>query len=99
MHEKADRDGVVSDHYGVKLFAYKDLPPVQGSGAPGEPAPHTYYHRSLQALLADAFAAGFVLDGLLEPAFNAEDASEAAGLTWLNMPQIPPVLTGRLRLR
>ncbi len=99
LHEKADRDGIVSDQYGVKLYAYLDLPPVKGSGAPGEPAPHTYYHRPLHALLAEAFAAGFVLDGLLEPAFSSEDAKESAGLTWVQMPQIPPVMTGRLRLR
>ncbi len=97
LREKEDRDGVVSDHYAVKLRAYLDLPPVKGSGAPGEPAPHYYYHRPLSELLGAAFAVGFRLDGLLEPAFSAEDAA-AEGLSWLNLPQIPPVLSGRLRL-
>ena len=96
VHEKEDRDGVVSDHYAVKLRAYLDLPPVKGAGAPGEPSPHYYYHRPLGELLRPAFAAGFVLDALLEPAFNQEDAD---GLSWLNLTQIPPVLAGRLRLR
>ena len=99
VHEKEDRDGVVSDRYGVKLYDYLDMPPVKGSGAPGEPEPHTYYHRPLGALLGEAFAAGFVLDGLLEPTFGDSSAAESERLTWAALPQIPPVLTGRLRLR
>lgn len=98
VHEKEDRDGVVSDYYAVKLRAYLDLPPVKGSGAPNEPTPHYYYHRTLAELLGAAFAAGFVLDGLLEPAFSADDADDSERLTWQNLPQIPPVLSGRLRL-
>ena len=99
VHEKADRDGVVSDHYGVKIYRYLDLPPVMGSGAPGEPEPHIYYHRPLHELLAEAFDAGFVLDGLLEPTFGDSAAVESERLTWAGMPQIPPVLAGRLRPR
>ena len=70
VHEKEDRDGIVSEHFAVKLRAYLDLPPVKGAGAPGEPNPHYYYHRPLSELLGAAFAAGLVLDGLLEPAFS-----------------------------
>ncbi|MCY4061309.1 MAG: class I SAM-dependent methyltransferase, partial [Chloroflexi bacterium] len=98
VQEKEDRDGVVSDHYAVKIRAYLDLPPVKGSGAPGEPSPHYYYHRSLSEMLGAAFAAGFILDGLLEPAFTKDDADTAQGLSWPNLTQIPPVLSGRLRL-
>jgi len=98
VQEKEDRDGVVSEHLAVKLRAYLDLPPVKGAGAPAEPAPHYYYHRPLCELLGAAFAAGFVLDGLLEPAFSESDAAQSEGLTWLKLGQIPPVLTGRLRL-
>lgn len=98
FQEKADRDGAVTTVSGVKIHAYLDLPPVKGSGAPGEPTPHYYYHRPLSALLHEAFDAGFVLDGLLEPAFSAEDAELGQELSWTKMRQIPPVLTGRLRL-
>lgn len=98
FQEKADRDGVVTTIAGVKIYAYLDLPPVRGSGAPGEPTPHYYYHRPLSALLQSAFAAGFVLDGLLEPAFAPGDADLNGELSWTNMRQIPPVLTARLRL-
>jgi 2-polyprenyl-3-methyl-5-hydroxy-6-metoxy-1,4-benzoquinol methylase len=98
VHEKEDRDGVVGDHYAVKLRAYLAMPPVKGAGAPGEPSPHYYYHRPLSELLGVAFAAGFVLDGLLEPAFTGDDALASEGLSWTKLAQIPPVLSGRLRL-
>jgi len=98
LHEKEDRDGVVSEHYALKLGAYLDLPPVKGSGAPGEPTPHYYYHRPLSELLGAAFAAGFVLDALLEPTYTAEDSASAASLDWSKFRQFPPVLSGRLRL-
>lgn len=99
LHEKEDTDGVVSDQYAVKLRAYLDMPPVKGAGAPGEPTPHYYFHRPLAELLGAAFAAGFVLDGLLEPAFTAADAAESRPLSWTCFTQIPPILTARLRLR
>ncbi len=99
IHEKEDRDGVVTERYSVKLSEYLEVAPVKGAGAPGEPTPHYYYHRSLEDLLGAAFAAGFVLDGLLEPAFTSADAPSDDRLSWRNYTQIPPILTGRLRLR
>ena len=98
MREVEDNDGVVSDQFAVKIRHYLNMPPVKGSGAPDEPVPHYYYHRPLAELLGVAFAAGFVLDALLEPAFIPEDAAPAEGLSWRNFWQIPPVLTARLRL-
>ena len=98
FQEKEDRDGVVTTVTGVKISAYVDMPPVKGSGAPEEPTPHYYFHRPLGALLQEAFDAGFVLDGLLEPAFPPEDAELGRELSWTKMRQIPPVLTARLQL-
>ena len=98
LHEKEDRDGVVSEHYSLKLRHYLDMPPVKGSGAPGEPTPHFYFHRSLSELLGAAFAAGFVLDALLEPSFEDEIAAKASSLDWSKFRQFPPILSGRLRL-
>ena len=98
IHEKEDLDGRVNEHFAVKLRAYLDIPPVKGAGAPGEPTPHYYYHRSLSELLGAAFAAGFVLDGLLEPAFTMEDSERSDRLSWYKYSQIPPILSGRLRL-
>lgn len=98
IREKEDRDGVVSDNLFVKVRDYLDMPPVKGAGAPGEPSPHYYYHRPLSELLGAAFAAGFVLDGLLEPASSQADAASADELSWFRYTQIPPLLCGRLRL-
>lgn len=97
FQEKVDRDGVVSTVAGVKINAYLELPPVKGAGAPGEPTPHYYYHRPLGALLQEAFEAGFILDGLLEPAFSPADGELGAELSWTRMWQIPPILSARLR--
>ncbi len=99
LHEKEDRDGDVSEHYALKLRAYLDMPPVKGSGAPGEPTPHYYYHRPLGDMLNAAFAAGFVLDALLEPAFEDEISAKASSLDWTRFRQFPPILSGRLRPR
>ncbi len=98
VHEKEDRDGAVSENFAVKLRAYLDLPPVKGAGAPGEPTPHYYFHRPLSELLGAAFAAGLALDGLLEPAFSPEDAASTERISWHKYTQIPPILSGRLRL-
>ena len=99
VQEKEDRDGVVSEHFAVKIRHYLELPPVKGAGAPNEPTPHYYYHRSLSQLLGAAFAAGFVMDGILEPAFAPEDAAISERLSWYKLWQIPPVLSARLRPR
>lgn len=99
IYEKEDRDGSVNEYYSVKIREYLNMPPVRGAGAPGEPTPHFYYHRPLCNLLGSAFAAGFVLDGLLEPAFPPNDGADKAGpLSWASFTQIPPILSARLRL-
>lgn len=98
LHEKEDRDGVVSEHYALKLRSYLDVPPEKGSGAPGEPTPHYYFHRPLSELLGAAFAAGFVLDALLEPAFETKVKGGSSSLDWSRFRQFPPILSGRLRL-
>lgn len=95
VSEMADNAGQLTVTHALKIAAYLDVPPVKGAGAPGEPAPHYYYHRPLHQLLGEAFAAGLVLDALEEPAFAASD--EARPLSWLSIPQIPPILAGRLR--
>jgi 2-polyprenyl-3-methyl-5-hydroxy-6-metoxy-1,4-benzoquinol methylase len=94
--EETDSHGRVMITHGVKITHYLDMPPVRGAGAPDEPNPHYYYHRPLHQLLGEAFAAGFVLDGLQEPATpSASDQTDR--ITWLSRPQIPHVLACRLR--
>jgi 2-polyprenyl-3-methyl-5-hydroxy-6-metoxy-1,4-benzoquinol methylase len=97
--ELADRAGHLVTTRGVKIDAYLELPPTKATGAQGEPAPHYVYHRPLQALLGEAFAAGLVLDALEEPAARSEEYGPTRLLSWSDLPQIPPVLAARLRPR
>lgn len=97
--ERGDQGGVMVTHRTLKIANYLDIPPTKGMGAPNEPVPHYYYHRPLHQLLGEAFAAGLCLDGLEEPAFNAEDADPARPLAWDSFTQIPPILAARLRPR
>jgi hypothetical protein len=62
---------------------------------PDEPAPHGYFHRPLHELFGACFQAGFVLDGLEEPALVTRHENPYA-LSWSNIPDIPPVLVARL---
>lgn len=92
--EEDGQDGTL--RYSVTVTGYLRVPPGKGTGMPGEPVSHWYFHRPLSELLGACFAAGFVLDGLEEPAFRPEDGTPGA-LSWLNFTEIPPVLVARLR--
>jgi SAM-dependent methyltransferase len=96
--ESEVRDGQLVQTRHVTVVNYLNVPPGKGPGMPDEPAPHWYFHRPLNVLLGACFAAGFVLDGLEEPAFGPEDAANAPALSWLTYRDIPPVLVARLRL-
>ena len=80
--------------HSVRIASYLTTPPGKGTGMPGEPQHHWYFHRPLHALFAVFFRAGFVLDGLEEPGFTAPGESERT-LSWANVPDIPPVLAAR----
>jgi len=95
--EEEDRGGELYEIRSVRVDAYLQIPPGKGMGMPGEPHPHYYFHRPLHELLGVCFVAGFMLDGLEEPAFGVDDVGTRP-LSWLNFPQIPPVLVVRLRL-
>lgn len=97
LAEEEDRGGELVTTHAIKVFDYLHVPPQKGTGMPGEPAPHYYFHRPLGSLFADCFAAGFVLDGLEEPAFSP-DAVEPKILSWTSYRHIPPVLVARMRL-
>jgi SAM-dependent methyltransferase len=96
LAEEEDRDGQIVMTYSIKTSHYLRPTVVKGGGMPGEPEPHYYFHRSLSDLLAVCFGAGFVLDGLEEPAF-AEPIQSQLALNWGHYPDIPPVLACRLR--
>jgi 2-polyprenyl-3-methyl-5-hydroxy-6-metoxy-1,4-benzoquinol methylase len=94
--EKTDDQGSLVETYSIKVSQYLEVEAQAGVGAPGEPTPHFYFHRPLAALLAPAFQAGWVVDGLEEAAFPAGLTSYSA-LSWVHFQQIPPLLAVRLR--
>ena len=87
-------DGIEVTRHAVKLSDYLVVPPGKGTGMPGEPVPHWYFHRPLHELLGAFFEAGFVLDGLEEPALEPRDTNPHE-FSWRNVPGIPPVLVAR----
>jgi 2-polyprenyl-3-methyl-5-hydroxy-6-metoxy-1,4-benzoquinol methylase len=87
-------DGAEVTRHAVKMSDYLVVPPGKGMGMPGEPEPHWYFHRPLHELFGTFFQAGFVLDGLEEPALSTQNAYPHE-LSWSNLPGIPPILVGR----
>jgi 2-polyprenyl-3-methyl-5-hydroxy-6-metoxy-1,4-benzoquinol methylase len=84
-------------HTGVKISSYLTPFVKKTEGIIGQPEPHFYYHRSLHVLLQPCFQAGFVLDGIEEPGFPEPDKLKA-GVSWNDMPEIPPVMVVRMKL-
>jgi 2-polyprenyl-3-methyl-5-hydroxy-6-metoxy-1,4-benzoquinol methylase len=82
--------------YAVKVYRYLSVPVTRDAGMVGATTTHENFHRPLHTLLGACFAAGFVLDGLEEPAFGPGDQSSRP-LGWANVKGIPPVLVARLR--
>jgi 2-polyprenyl-3-methyl-5-hydroxy-6-metoxy-1,4-benzoquinol methylase len=87
-------DGVEIATHAVKVSDYLVVPAGKGTGMPGEPVPHWYFHRPLHELFGAFFRAGFVLDGLEEPALRTQSLNPLE-LSWSNLPGIPPVLVAR----
>jgi SAM-dependent methyltransferase len=97
MLEQEDRDGILITRQSIKVTNYLHLPPQKGLGAVGEPAPHYYFHRPLYVILNTCFQAGFVMDGIEEPAFT-EDGDQKQALSWINYKNISPLLAARMRV-
>ena len=93
--EHEDREGKLRITRSVKAVRYLTSYSAQGIGIPGQPVPQTYFHRSLQDLLAPFLAAGFAITGLEETAFR-ENADARHVLSWDHYPEIPPVLAVRM---
>ena len=87
-------DGVEVTTHAVKLSDYLVVPAGKGTGMPGEPEPHWYFHRPLHELFGAFFRAGFVMEALEEPALTTQDVNPRE-LSWSNLPGIPPVLVAR----
>ena len=97
--EVEERDGTLVETYSVKVTAYLYVPPGKGTGMPGEPVAHPYFHRPLSELFGACFRVGFAVDGMEEPSFTkSEDGSlSARSLSWEDFVGIPPVLVVRAR--
>ena len=98
--EEEDKEGALVETFAVKVRGYLHVPPGKGTGIPGEPMPHPYFHRPLSDLFGACFDAGFVVDGMEEPSFaKAEDGPRSAtkAISWENFAGIPPVLVARAR--
>jgi len=97
--EQEDAGDRIITRYSVKISRYITTSTAPGIAMREQPEPHLYFFRPLQELLGACFEAGFVLDGLLEPAFPAKYQPAASPLSWGgNYAEIPPVLVARLRL-
>ena len=73
-------DGLEVTTHAVKVTDYLAVPAGKGTGMPGEPEPHWYFHRPLHELFGAFFQAGFVLDALEEPALVTRNLKSARAL-------------------
>ena len=94
--EMSQDQGKLSQVFGVQVTGYLSATSELSSGIINQPEPHPLFHRPISLLFSECFAAGFVVDGLEEPAFppgyNAKNA-----FSWAKRPQIPPAMVVRLR--
>lgn len=97
--ELKDQAGQAVTRYAVKVWGYRTPSMRFGAAIFGQPEPQPFFHRPLQDLLGACFKAGFVLDGLEEPAFPPDHPPGRNPLGWSGKySEIPPVLAARLRL-
>ena len=83
--------------HAIQISEYATPTTHKGIGIIGQPAPQYYFHRPLNGLFCACFRAGFVLDALEEPTFDA-NAQPSRPFSWENYHEIPPVLIARVRL-
>jgi 2-polyprenyl-3-methyl-5-hydroxy-6-metoxy-1,4-benzoquinol methylase len=96
---QAERGVDGSMEYTLKLRGYKQPRVDYGIAMLGQPEQQLYFHRSLEDLFGAFFKAGFVLDALLEPAFDQPPPGGTTGPNWANLWRIPPSMCGRMRPR
>jgi 2-polyprenyl-3-methyl-5-hydroxy-6-metoxy-1,4-benzoquinol methylase len=81
---------------GVKVVSYLTPFARRTEGIVGQPRPQLCFHRPLHVLFQSCFDAGFVIDGLEEPALPQPEARKP-GVRWSDMTEIPPILVVRAR--
>jgi 2-polyprenyl-3-methyl-5-hydroxy-6-metoxy-1,4-benzoquinol methylase len=95
--EEEDVAGELVETLAIKVLKYRGVGVTKGLGILGQPRPHYYFQRTLAELFGACFAAGLILDGLEEPAFEPGTAEASRPFSWVNYSEIPPVLAARLR--
>jgi SAM-dependent methyltransferase len=90
------RNDQIEQSYGVEIYQYLTQRQGLSVGIINQPRPHYFFHRPLWVIFAACFSAGFVVDGLIEPAY-AEEGSTAGknAFSWAKRPEIPPAIVIR----
>jgi 2-polyprenyl-3-methyl-5-hydroxy-6-metoxy-1,4-benzoquinol methylase len=94
--EEEDREGVMVDRAGVYVYRYGTPAASKGLAMVGQPVAQYLFDRSLSDLFRPFFDAGLILDGLEEPRFPPSVPPNRP-LSWISVPEIPPVLVARFR--
>jgi 2-polyprenyl-3-methyl-5-hydroxy-6-metoxy-1,4-benzoquinol methylase len=97
VERSENRDGEHVTVHAIQISQYATPTTYKGIGIIGQPTPQYYFHRPLNILFGACFRAGFVLDALEEPTFDA-NAQPSRPFSWENYHDIPPVLIARVRL-
>ncbi len=95
--EQEERDGHLALRHATKISHYIEPLHYKGPSVANSPAAQNYFHRPLHVLFSQAFAAGFVIDGLEEPTFARSTPGDRT-MSWSQFGQLPPLLAARLRL-
>ncbi|MBM3934828.1 MAG: class I SAM-dependent methyltransferase [SAR202 cluster bacterium] len=95
--EQQERDGEIVLTRAVKVTGYLDTIVAKGLSVRSQPEPTLYFERPLSVIFNACFRAGFVLDGMYEPAFD-DRVSDRSPMAWENYRGIPPVIVSRMRL-
>jgi len=96
--EKEDQEGIISTRYYIKVYNYITPTAYRAAAIEGQPQAQLIFHRPLQTLLEAGFAAGFVIDALVEPSFPQEHPHGKNLLGWNGTyHEFPPVLICRMR--
>jgi 2-polyprenyl-3-methyl-5-hydroxy-6-metoxy-1,4-benzoquinol methylase len=80
--KKIKKDSL-NNHCGVFITQYNKSEYYEGDSIPNQPRPTVYFHRSLSTILNMSFKVGFVLDGMVEPVFKAD---QNALFEWVEIP-------------
>jgi hypothetical protein len=84
----------IEQTYGVEIRKYLTQEAGRSVGLLNQPEPHFFFHRPLSAIFAACFSAGFVIDGVEEPAFPKTSPAKNA-FSWPKRPEIPPAIVLR----